>query len=33
MPKKLVFQAENIYYEALKPCIEKKKKEAVKEHD
>lgn len=30
LPKRLVFQSENIYYEALKPCIENYKKEKLK---
>ena len=33
MPKRLVFRPENIYYEALKPTIEKHKKEELKRHD
>ncbi len=33
MPKRLVFRPENIYYEALKPSIEKKEKEELKRHD
>lgn len=33
MPKRLVFHPENIYYEALKPSIEKKEKEGLKRHD
>lgn len=32
-PKRLVFHPENIYYEALKPTIEKQKKEGLKRHD
>lgn len=30
IPRRLVFQPENIYYEALKPCIEGHRKEALK---
>ncbi len=30
IPRRLVFQSENIYYEALKPCIENHKKEGLK---
>ncbi len=33
MPKRLVFRPENIYYEALKPTIEKHEKEELKRHD
>lgn len=33
MPKRLVFHLVNIYYEALKPSIEKKEKEGLKRHD
>ena len=33
IPKYLSFKAENIYYEALKPCIEKHEKEGLKKHD
>ncbi len=33
MPKRLVFRSENIYYEALKPTIEKYQKEEMKRHD
>ena len=33
MPKRLIFRPENIYYEALKPSIEKKEKEGLKRHD
>ena len=29
MPKKLTFQGENLYYEAMKPYIEKKRKEGM----
>lgn len=29
MPKHLIFQGENIYYEAMKPYIEKKRKEGM----
>lgn len=32
IPKKLYFRSENIYYEALKPLIEKKQKEEMKKH-
>ena len=31
-PKKLIFQSENIYYEALKSCIENHEKEEMKAH-
>ena len=30
IPKRLVFQSENFYYEALKPSLESRKKEALK---
>ena len=33
VPKRLLFRPENIYYEALKPCIENYEKEAYKRHD
>ena len=33
IPKHLSFKAENIYYEALKPCIEKHEKVGLKKHD
>lgn len=33
MSKKLVFHPENIYYEAMKPTIEKHQKEELKRHD
>jgi len=33
IPKKLSFHATNIYYEALKPSIEKKEKEELMRHD
>lgn len=32
IPKKLYFRSENIYYEALKPLMEKKQKEEMKKH-
>lgn len=33
MPKKLVFNTTNIYYELMKPTIEQKTKEAMKSND
>jgi len=33
IPKKLMFNATNIYYEALKPTIEKYEKEELNRHD
>lgn len=33
MPKRLVFHPENIYYEALKPSIQKQEREGLKRHD
>lgn len=33
LPKKLVFQPENMYYEALKTCIATHEKEELKKHD
>ena len=33
LPKRLVFQTENIYYEILKPAIENHEKEEMKRHD
>jgi hypothetical protein len=33
IPKKLTFNATNIYYEALKPSIEKREKEELNRHD
>lgn len=32
IPKRLIFQPENLYYEALKPTIEKHEKEELKKH-
>ena len=32
-PKVIRFQSNNIYYEALKPELEKKEKEGMKNHD
>ena len=32
IPKRLSFRPENLYYEALKPCIEKHEKEGLKKH-
>lgn len=33
MPRELKFKSENIYYEALKPYLEKKKKEELNKND
>lgn len=33
VPKRLLFQPENVYYEALKACIENHEKEELKQHD
>jgi len=33
LPKRLTFQPENIYYEAVKSVIENQEKEALKSHD
>ncbi len=33
MPKKLAFHSTNIYYELMRPCMEKKIKEALKPND
>ncbi|WP_089612012.1 PrgI family protein [Dehalobacterium formicoaceticum] len=33
LPKRLTFHPTNIYYEALKPVLEKREKEAWKHHD
>lgn len=33
IPKKLVFHPENLYYESVKPYIEKRQKEETKKHD
>ena len=33
IPKKLLFCPENLYYESVKPYLEKKKKEEIKKHD
>ena len=33
LPKRLIFQPENLYYEILKPCIENHEKEELKQHD
>lgn len=33
IPKRLIFRSENLYYEALKPCIEKHEEEELKRHD
>lgn len=33
LPKRLIFQPENLYYEILKPCIENHEKEELKRHD
>lgn len=33
IPKRLIFRSENIYYETMKPNIEKKEKEGLKRHD
>lgn len=33
LPKRLTFHPANIYYEALKPALEKREKEAWKRHD
>ena len=33
VPKRMVFQPENIYYEALKNCIDNHKKEELKSND
>ena len=33
IPKRLLFQPENVYYEALKACIENHEKEELKQHD
>lgn len=32
VPKRLIFHPENLYYEALRPCIEKHGKEGLKKH-
>lgn len=32
-PKKYYFRSENVYYEALKPYLEKKQKEELKKHE
>ncbi len=33
IPKRLIFRPENIYYETMKPNIEKREKEGLKRHD
>ena len=33
IPKKLLFRPENLYYESVKPYLEKKQKEEMKKHD
>ncbi len=33
LPKRLIFQPKNLYYEILKPCIENHEKEELKRHD
>ena len=33
LPKRLTFHPTHIYYEALKPALEKREKEAWKRHD
>ena len=33
IPKKLLFHPENLYYESVKPYLEKKQKEEMKKHD
>lgn len=33
IPKRLIFRPENIYYENMKPNIEKREKEGLKRHD
>ena len=33
IPKKLLFCPENLYYESVKPYLEKKQKEEMKKHD
>lgn len=33
IPKRLIFRPENLYYEALKSCIENHEREELKKHD
>ena len=33
IPKRLIFHPDNLYYEAMKPWIEKCRKEGMKQHD